>query len=152
MAKKRVETPLLAENRKARHEYDLLERYEAGIALQGSEVKSVLTGKLSLSGAYCRVVNGEAWVFDLDIAPYEKASTFVPERRRPRKLLLHKREIEQLRRKAEIKGLTIVPTKVYYKNKRVKVEIAIARGRKKSDKREKILEREERRQARQPQP
>jgi SsrA-binding protein len=147
MAKKRSETPLLAENRKARHDYDLLERYEAGIALQGSEVKSILARKVSLTGAYCKVVNGEAWLYDLDVAPYEKASVSVPDRRRPRKLLLHKREIEQLRRKTEAKGLTLVPTKVYYKNRRIKVEIALARGRKKYDKREKIKEREERRRA-----
>ncbi len=138
---------MLAENRKARYEYDLLERYEAGIALQGSEVKSILSGKISLAGAYCKVDEGEVWLYDLDIPPYEKASVSVPERKRPRKLLLHKQEIEQLRRKAEMRGLTLVPTRVYYKNKRIKVEIAVARGRKKYDKREKILEREERRRA-----
>src|SRR5688572_23267767 len=91
-------------NRRARHDYELLGTYEAGIVLEGSEVKSILAGKASLAGAFCRVENGEVWVFEMDVAPYEKAGTYRPERDRKRKLLLHKREISLLRRRADEKG------------------------------------------------
>jgi SsrA-binding protein len=125
-------------NRRARYDYELIDTYEAGIVLEGSEVKSVLAGKASLAGAFCRVEDGEVWVFEMDIAPYEKAGAYRPERDRKRKLLLHKREIDLLRRRADEKGLAIIPTKLYFKNRRVKIEIAIARGKRQYDKRDKI--------------
>jgi SsrA-binding protein len=135
-------------NRRARFDYELLDTYEAGIVLEGSEVKSILAGKASLAGAFCRVEEGELWVFEMDIAPYEKASTHRPDLDRKRKLLLHKKEISLLRRKADEKGLAIIPTKLYFRNRRVKIEIAIARGKKQYDKREKIETTIARREAR----
>ena len=125
-------------NRRARFDYELIDTYEAGIVLEGSEVKSVLDGKASLAGAFCRVEDGEVWVFEMVIAPYEKAGVYRPERDRKRKLLLHKREIDLLRRRADEKGFAIIPTKLYFKNRRVKIEIAIARGKRQYDKRDKI--------------
>ena len=135
---KKTAGPPTVFNRRARYDYELLDTYEAGVVLEGSEVKSILAGKSSLAGAFCRVEDGEVWVFEMDIAPYEKAGAYRPERDRKRKLLLHKREIELLRRKADEKGLSIIPTKLYFKNRRVKLEIAIARGKKQYDKRDKI--------------
>lgn len=125
-------------NRRARYDYELLNTYEAGIALEGSEVKSVFLGKVNLAGAYCRIEDGEAWLYDMDIAPYDKSSAFTPERRRRRKLLLHKKEISLIRRRADERGLALIPAKVYFKNGKVKVEIAIAKGKRKYDKREKL--------------
>lgn len=133
-------------NRRARHDYDILESHEAGLALQGSEVKSILGGKVNLVGAYCRVENGELWLYDMDIAPYEQATTKPHDRKRPRKLLMHKREIASLRRRAEERGLAIIPTKIYYRNRRVKVEVSVARGRKRYDKREAIKKKDLRRE------
>lgn len=133
-------------NRKARHDYEILSSHEAGIALQGSEVKSILGGKANLVGAHCNVVDGELWLFDLDIAPYEQATTKPHERRRRRKLLMHKKEIHSLRRRAEEKGLALIPTKVYFRNGRVKVEVSIARGKKRYDKREAIAKKDLRRE------
>jgi SsrA-binding protein len=137
--------PPVIVNRRARHDYEILSSYEAGIVLVGSEVKSVLQGQVNMTGAWCSVEDGELFVHDLDIAPYKQSSSFVPDRRRTRKLLMHKKEIELLRRRTEERGLTLVPTKIYYKNGRVKVEISIVRGRKKYDKRERIKERDLRR-------
>ncbi|RMG26186.1 MAG: SsrA-binding protein SmpB [Armatimonadetes bacterium] len=137
--------PLVIVNRRARHEYEILSSYEAGIALLGPEVKSVLQGQVNMTGAWCSVEKGELFVHDLDIAPYKQATSFVPDRRRTRKLLMHKKEIELLRRRTEERGLTLVPTKIYYKNGRIKVEVSLVRGRKKYDKRERIKERDIRR-------
>ncbi|HWP31298.1 MAG TPA: SsrA-binding protein SmpB [Fimbriimonadales bacterium] len=133
-------------NRRARHDYEILDSYEAGIALQGAEVKSILQGKLNFTGAYCRVVDGELWLENMDIAPYEQARAYAPPRQRPRKLLMHKQEIERLRRRIEEKGLTLIPTKVYFRNGKVKVEISLARGKKRHDKREKLIEKAARRE------
>lgn len=138
MQDKKAAGPPTVFNRRARYDYELLDTYEAGIVLEGSEVKSILAGKASLAGAFCRVEEGELWVYEMDIAPYEKAGAYRPERDRRRKLLLHKREISMLRRGADEKGLSIIPTKLYFKNRRVKLEIAIARGKKQYDKRDKI--------------
>jgi len=135
--KKHAGPPTIS-NRRARFDYEILDTYEAGIALEGSEVKSVLAGKASLAGAFCRVDDNEVWVHEMDIAPYEQARAFRPERDRRRKLLLHRREIQLLRRRAEEKGFSIIPLKMYFKNSRVKVEIAIARGKRQYDKRDKI--------------
>ena len=134
-------------NRKARHDYELLDSYEAGIALQGSEVKSVFLGRVNMTDAYCQVLKNELFILNLDIEPYSHSSVFQPERRRDRKLLLHRKEIDTIQRKSQEKGLTIVPTKMYFKNGRVKVEVALGRGRRQYDKRDKIEADQARREA-----
>jgi SsrA-binding protein len=133
---------VVATNRKAGHEYFLLERFEAGIALQGSEIKSIRAGQISLAEAYVRVDGQEAWLEDAHIAPYEQAGQFNHEPRRPRRLLLHRREIRELWDEARQKGMTIVPTRVYLKNGRAKLEIAVAKGKKLYDKRQAIAKRD----------
>lgn len=134
---------IVATNRKAQHDYFLLETLEAGIVLQGSEIKSVRAGKVSLREAFVRIDdNLEAWLINAHISPYDAASHFNHDPRRPRKLLLHKREILRLWQKVREKGVTIIPTKMYLKNGRAKVEIAVARGKKKYDKRAAIAKRE----------
>jgi SsrA-binding protein len=133
---------VVATNRKASHEYFLLEHLEAGIALQGSEIKSIRAGQISLAEAYVRVDGHEAWLEDAHIAPYEQASIFNHEPRRPRKLLLHRSEIRRLWNDVRQKGVTIVPIKVYLKDGRAKVEIALAKGKKLYDKREAIAKRD----------
>lgn len=142
MAKKNApqtpEGPKTIVNRKARHDYELIDSYEAGIALVGSEVKSVFLGRVNMTDAYCQLANQELFVINLDIEPYAHSSHFQPERRRDRKLLLHRKEIHTIQRKSQEKGLTIIPTKLYFKNGKVKVEVALARGRKQYDKRDKI--------------
>ncbi len=134
---------VVATNRKAFHDYFIDETYEAGIVLQGSEIKSVRAGRVSLKEAYVRIDdNLEAWLIDAHIAPYESASHFNHEPRRPRKLLLHKQEILRLWNKVRQKGVTIVPLRMYLKDGKAKVEIAVARGKKKYDKRAEIARRE----------
>lgn len=133
---------IVATNRKAAHEYFLLERYEAGLALQGSEIKSIRAGQISLAEAYVRLDGREAWLMDAHIAPYEQAGVFNHEPRRPRKLLLHRSEINRLWNEVRQKGVTIIPTKVYLKEGRAKVEIAIAKGKKLYDKRAAIAKRD----------
>ena len=133
---------VVSTNRKANFEYFLLETFEAGIALKGSEIKSARAGQMSIKEAYIRVDEREAWLLEAYIAPYAEANRFNHEPRRPRQLLLHKREIRKLRDTARQKGLTIIPTKVYLKGGRAKVEIALARGKKLHDKRNAIAERD----------
>jgi SsrA-binding protein len=133
---------VVASNRKAAHEYFLFERYEAGIALQGSEIKSIRAGQMSLAEAYIRIDGQQAFLIDAHIAPYEHAGIYNHEPRRPRKLLLHKSEIRRLWNEVRQKGVTIVPTRVYLKDGRAKVEIAIAKGKKLYDKREAIAKRD----------
>jgi SsrA-binding protein len=133
---------VVATNRKAGHEFFLLDRFEAGIALQGSEIKSVRAGQISLAEAYVRVDGKEAWLEDAHIAPYEQAGPFNHEPRRPRRLLLHRREIRELWDVVRQKGMTIVPTRVYLNNGRAKLEIAVAKGKKLYDKREAIAKRD----------
>jgi|SRR5512136_2344456 SsrA-binding protein len=134
---------VVATNRKARFEYFLLDTYEAGLALQGSEIKSIRAGQMSLAEAYVSIENGEeAWLIDAHIAPYEQASRFGHEPRRPRKLLLHKDEILKLWNSIRQKGVTVVPLRVYLKKGRAKVEIAIAKGKKLYDKRADIAKRD----------
>lgn len=134
---------IVATNRKAQHDYFLDETLEAGIVLQGSEIKSVRAGKVSLREAFVRIDdNLEAWLINAHIAPYDAASHFNHDPRRPRKLLLHKREILRLWQKVREKGVTIIPTKMYLRNGRAKVEIAVGRGKKKYDKRAAIAKRE----------
>ncbi len=133
---------VIATNRKARHDFNLEEMIEAGIVLQGSEIKSVRAGKVSLREAYVRVDGREAWLVNAHIATYDPASKMNHEPRRPRKLLLHKREILRLFDKVRQRGYTIVPTRMYLKNGRAKVEIALARGKKQYDKRRDLAKRE----------
>jgi len=133
---------VVASNRKARHEYFILETMEAGIALQGSEIKSIRAGQISLAEAYIRIDGKEAWLEDAHVAPYEQASIFNHEPRRPRKLLLHSSEIRKLWNTVRQKGVTIIPLSVYLKNGRAKVEIAVAKGKKLYDKRAEIAKRD----------
>ncbi len=138
----------VAQNRKARHDYDVLETLECGIALQGSEVKSIRDGKVQLRDAYAVVEGGEVWLYGVHVSPYAMATGFGghdPERRR--KLLLHRREIDELRVRTSQDGLALVPLSVYFKDGRAKVEIALARGKKTYDKRHAIAERTATREA-----
>ncbi|MGQ9833199.1 MAG: SsrA-binding protein SmpB [Candidatus Villigracilaceae bacterium] len=139
---------IIATNRKAKFEYFLLEHFEAGLALQGTEIKSVRAGQMSLAEAYVQVDGKNAFLMDAHIAPYDPASRYNHDPRRPRRLLLHKREIRQLWNAVRQKGMTIVPTRVYIKDGRAKLEIALARGKKLYDKREAIAQRDAEREAR----
>jgi len=133
-------------NRKARHEYHILESYEAGIALKGTEVKSLRAGKANLQDSFARIENSELILYNMHIAQYEQGNRFNHEPKRPRKLLMHKREIMRLLGKTQEKGLTLVPLKVYFNNGRAKVELALAKGKKVYDKREAIKARDARRE------
>ena len=133
---------VVASNRRARHEYFILETFEAGIALQGSEIKSIRAGQISLAEAYIHIDGREAWLEDAHIAPYEQASRNNHEPRRPRKLLLHSSEIHRLWNNVRQKGVTIIPLNVYLKDGRAKIEIAIAKGKKLYDKRAEIAKRD----------
>ncbi len=137
---------VIASNRKAKFEYFLLEHFEAGIALTGTEIKSVRAGQMSLSEAYVRVEDHEAWLVDAHIAPYNPASRYNHDPLRPRRLLLHKRQIRELWDEVRLKGVTIVPVEVYLKDGRAKVDIAIAKGKKLYDKRHEIAKRDEERE------
>lgn len=137
-----MDIKIVATNRKASHEYFLLDRFEAGIVLQGSEIKSIRAGQISLAEAYVQVDGEEAWLMDAHIAPYDHAGIFNHEPRRPRKLLLHKSEVRQLWDNVRQKGVTIIPLRVYLKEGRAKVEVAIAKGKKLYDKRESIAKRD----------
>ncbi|MFZ6019546.1 MAG: SsrA-binding protein SmpB [Chloroflexota bacterium] len=137
---------VVATNRKARFEYFLLDTFEAGIALQGSEIKSIRAGQISLAEAYVQTDGREAWLINAHIAPYEQANRFNHDPRRPRKLLLHKREIRELWNAVRQKGVTIVPVQVYLKDGKAKVEIAIAKGKKLYDKRHEIAKRDQTRE------
>lgn len=136
----------VAVNRRARRDYEILERLETGIALSGSEVKSVRDGKVSLQEAFARPERGELWLHGAHIAPYEAASHFGHEPRRPRRLLAHRAEIRELARQVEQKGLTLIPLRLYLKKGLAKVEIGLARGRRQYDKREAIARREAQRE------
>ena len=128
-------------NRKARHEYFVLESYECGVVLQGAEVKSIRNGRANLQDAYARIDDGEVWLYGMHVSPYEfSRGDLDPVRRR--KLLLHAKEIVQLARATEEKGVTLVPTRVYFKDGRCKVELAIARGKARYDKRQAIAARD----------
>src|SRR5215203_406123 len=136
----------IAENRKARFDYQLLERFEAGLVLTGSEVKSLREGRVSLAQAYADVREGEAWLVGVHIDPYHQAGTRNHEPERDRKLLLHRRELDSLYGKVREKGLTLVPVRLYFKDGRAKVELALARGKEQRDKRRDIAKRESDRQ------
>lgn len=131
----------IALNRRARHEYHFEELYEAGIVLTGTEVKSLRSGRVNLVDAYGVVEGAEVWLKNLNISPWEKGNRFNHDPTRPRKLLLHKEEIRRLIGKTKEKGLTLIPTRLYFLNGRVKVELAVAKGKKLYDKREADAER-----------
>ena len=128
----------IAENRKARRNYEIIDTLECGIALQGSEVKRLRAGKVSLDEAYGRILNKEVWLIGCDIAEYSHANVMNHEPRRPRKLLLHRREMLKFASKATERGLTLVPLKMYFKSGRAKILMGVGRGRKLFDKREKL--------------
>jgi SsrA-binding protein len=136
----------VATNRQASFRYHLLERFECGIVLTGSEVKSLRDGAVQLKDAYAEVRDGEVWLRNMHISPYKPAARDNHEPDRPRKLLLHRREIERLIGKTAERGLTLVPTRVYFSGPRAKVELALARGKEMHDKRRSIKERETRRE------
>jgi SsrA-binding protein len=142
---RRVAEKTIAENRRARHDYHFLERVEAGLVLQGSEVKSLRQGHAVLQRAYADPRDGELWLVGLHIPPYEQASIEPHEPDRDRKLLLRRREIDKLSSQVAERGLTLVPTRLYFKDGRAKVELALARGKEGRDKRRDIAERETRR-------
>lgn len=141
------EIKVVATNRKASFEYFLLETFEAGLALQGSEIKSIRAGQMSLVESYVEIDAGQAWLRGAHIAPYEQASRYNHDPVRARRLLLHKKQIRQLFNSVRTKGMTIVPTRVYIKEGRAKIEIALARGKKLHDKRETIASRDRAREA-----
>jgi SsrA-binding protein len=132
----------IAVNRKAFHDYEILEKYEAGLVLTGTEIKSVRAGKVDLRDAYARPENGELWLVNAHIAPYEAGSIYNHDPRRPRKLLLHRHQIEELLAAVAQKGLTIVGLRVYIRNHVAKVELGLARGKRQYDKRRAIIDRE----------
>jgi SsrA-binding protein len=136
----------VATNRQASFRYHLLERWEAGIELRGSEVKSLREGGVQLKDAYAEVRDGEVWLRNMHVAPYKPAARDNHDPERPRKLLLHRREIERLIGKTAERGLTLVPTRIYFKGPRAKVEVALARGKDVKDKRRSIKDRETRRE------
>lgn len=138
---------VVATNRKAKFDYHILDTYEAGISLKGSEIKSIRAGQMSLSEAYVSIKDGrEAWLVSAHIAPYDQASQFNHDPLRPRKLLLHRREINHLWDEVRRKSVTIIPLRVYLKNGLAKVEIAVAKGKKLHDKRKAIAERDAQRE------
>ncbi len=137
-----MDVKVVATNRKAHFEYFLLEHFEAGLALQGSEIKSIRAGQVSLAEAYVRVEGREAWLMEAHIAPYIQANRYNHEPKRPRRLLLHRKEIREIWDAVRQKGVTVVPTRVYLKEGRAKLEIAIAKGKKLHDKREVLARRE----------
>jgi SsrA-binding protein len=137
-----METKTIATNRKARHDYHILETMEAGIELRGSEVKSLRVGKASLRDAFARVEGGELFLCNMHISPYEKGGHFNPDPKRTRRLLMHRREIKRLLGKTAEKGYTLVPLRLYFTRGKVKVELALARGKRSYDKRADIERRE----------
>ena len=139
---------IIANNRKAGFEYTLIETFEAGISLQGSEIKSIRAGQISIQESFIDIEDGrQAWLVEAHIAPYEQANRFNHDPKRKRRLLLHKKQIRELWNNVRIKGMTIVPTRVYLKDGRAKIEIALAKGKKAYDKRATIAKRDEARSA-----
>ena len=147
MAKGKESQKLIANNKKAYHEYFLEEKYEAGIALHGTEVKSLRMGKCSIKEAFIKIENDEVIIYQMHISPYEKGNIFNRDPLRPKKLLMHKAEINKLKAKIAEKGYTLVPVEVYFKGSLVKVQIALAKGKKLYDKRADIAKKDMRREA-----
>lgn len=133
-------------NRKARHDYHVLEKYEAGMALKGTEVKSLRAGKANLQDSFARIENAELILYNMHIGHYEQGNRFNHEPKRPRKLLMHKREIMRLLGKTQEKGLTLIPLRIYFTRGRAKVELALAKGKRSFDKRESIKARDAQRE------
>ncbi len=147
MSEKNEGIKIVADNRQARFRYEILETYEAGVELKGTEVKSIREGKANLRDGYALIRNGEAWLLNVHISPYEHSSDFFNhDPRRTRRLLLHKKEIRKLIGKVEQEGLTLVPLKMYFNRGFVKITIALGKGKKLHDKRESIKEREDKRE------
>lgn len=138
---------LIANNKKAYHDYFILDTYETGISLAGTEVKSLRMGKCSIKESFVRIENGEVFIYGMHISPYEKGNIFNKDPLRPRKLLLHKYEINKLLGKTKEKGIAIVPLKVYFKGSLVKVEVGLAKGKKLYDKRQDIAKKDQQREA-----
>ena len=138
---------LIANNKKAYHDYFILDTYETGISLAGTEVKSLRMGKCSIKESFVRIENGEVFIYGMHISPYEKGNIFNKDPLWPRKLLLHKYEINKLLGKTKEKGIAIVPLKVYFKGSLVKVEIGLAKGKKLYDKRQDIAKKDQQREA-----
>ena len=136
---------IVAQNKKAFHDYFILDTYEAGIELQGTEIKSVRKGSANLKDSFIRIKNNEAFIENMHIAPYEQGNIFNHEPLRTRKLLLHKKEIRKLQKEVKENGLTVVPTKLYFNTSKLKVEIALARGKKLYDKRQDLKEKDSKR-------
>ena len=136
----------VATNRKARHQYQFHDTFEAGLVLLGSEIKSIRAGRVSLQDGYVSFEGGEAWLVNVHIAPYEQANRQNHEPRRRRKLLLHRREIDRLRARVQERGFTVVPTKLYLKDGLAKIEIALVRGKRQYDKRQALAQRDSKRQ------
>ena len=147
MAKGKESQKLIANNKKAYHDFFIDETYECGIALHGTEVKSMRMGKCSIKEAFVRIEDGEVFVYGMHVSPYEKGNIFNKDPLRVKKLLLHKYEINKLLGKVKEKGYTLVPLQVYFKDGKVKVEIGLARGKKLYDKREAIAKKDQRREA-----
>ncbi len=137
---------VIATNRKAAHDFRLEDRYEAGLVLTGTEIKSVRAGRVSLKEGYVQPRNGELWLVDVHIAPYDPSGRYSHEPCRPRKLLLHRREINRLTSRVQERGYTIVPLRLYLKDGLAKIEIALARGKRKYDKRQAIAKRDAQRE------
>jgi SsrA-binding protein len=147
MAEKSEGIKIISDNRQARFRYEILDSYEAGVELKGTEVKSIRLGKVNLRDGYALVRNGEVWLFNVHVSPYEQASQyFNHDPLRTRKLLLHRQEIRKLIGKVEEKGLTLVPLKMYFKNGRVKVSIGLGKGKKIYDKRESLKQQQAKRE------
>jgi SsrA-binding protein len=138
---------IVAKNRKANFEYFLLEKFEAGIELHGSEIKSIRAGQASIAEAFVQIENQEAWLVNCHIAKYDQASIFNHDPKRKRKLLLHKKEIKEIWNSIRQKGLTVIPTILYLSNGKAKIEIALAKGKKMYDKRESIARRDQERES-----
>jgi len=140
------EIKVVSENRKAFHDYFIEDRVEAGIILTGTEIKSIRNGKVNLKDSYARLNNGEVWVYQMHISPYEQGNRYNHDPLRPRKLLLHRAEINKLVGKIQLQGLTLIPIKIYLKKSMAKVELAVCQGKKNYDKRQVLAEREGKRE------
>ena len=147
MAKGKESQKLIANNKKAYHDYFIEEKYEAGLVLHGTEVKSLRMGKCSIKEAFIRIENGEVFIYGMHISPYEKGNIFNKDPLRVRKLLLHKSQIQKLIGNSAEKGYTIVPLQVYFSNGRAKIEIGLAKGKKLYDKRQDIAKKDQKREA-----
>lgn len=137
---------IVARNRKARHDYEIIDTLEAGIVLMGSEIKSIRAGKANITEGFVQLKEGQVWLLNVHIAVYDEAGVFGHEPLRPRKLLMHRKEIARLQARIREKGFTIIPLQLYLKNRRAKIELGVARGKKNYDKRETLRQKDDARQ------